>query len=245
MARPQKQTVDYFPHYCNHKKTMYILEQRYGNNGYAFWFKLLETLADTDKHYLDLNDETAWEFLQAKTHLEADLCTQILELLSKLDAIDPELWKCRVVWSQNFVDGISDAYRKRVHLLPGRPSFFLRKPPKTEQSPDGNGESIVKESKVKKNIYIPIKEFPNIKITQEEHQKLISLFGEEGTRDRIENLSLYIASKGDKYKSHYATILSWDKRDKKEGKGGKGNLPRVYKTPEEHLQDHWAKSRTD
>jgi len=66
-----------------------------------------------------------------------------------------------------------------------------------------------------KERYIYIEEYPNVKITQEEQQKLIDLFGGAGTKDRIENLSLYIASKGDKYKSHYATILSWDKRDRK------------------------------
>ncbi len=75
----------------------------------------------------------------------------------------------------------------------------------------------VKEKfKLKNNIYIGYPEFPNIKISKEEHEKLIGLFSEAGTKDRVENLSLYIASRGDKYKSHYATILSWDKRDKKE-----------------------------
>ena len=48
MTRPKKQTVDYFPHSCNHKKTIYILEERYGNNGYSFWFKLLEMLGNTE-----------------------------------------------------------------------------------------------------------------------------------------------------------------------------------------------------
>jgi len=44
MARPNKQGVDYFPHFVNHGKTMFILEEKFGNNGYAFWFKLLELL---------------------------------------------------------------------------------------------------------------------------------------------------------------------------------------------------------
>ena len=46
MARPRKQTVDYFPHYCKCGRTIFILENRFGNDGYAFWFKLLEILGD-------------------------------------------------------------------------------------------------------------------------------------------------------------------------------------------------------
>ena len=48
MTRPRKQTVDWFPHYCRHGKTMAILEEKYGNNGFAFSFKLLEILGDTE-----------------------------------------------------------------------------------------------------------------------------------------------------------------------------------------------------
>ena len=47
MARPKKQTVDYFPHIIKQGKTMTILENRFGNDGYAFWFKLLEILGST------------------------------------------------------------------------------------------------------------------------------------------------------------------------------------------------------
>ena len=48
MSRPRKAVVDYFPHYVNHGKTLFILEQKYGNDGYAFWFKLLEMLGGSD-----------------------------------------------------------------------------------------------------------------------------------------------------------------------------------------------------
>jgi len=36
--------------------------------------------------------------------------------------------------------------------------------------------------------------------------------GEVRTNELIEELGGYIASKGDKYKSHYATIKNWAKR---------------------------------
>ncbi|MDD5095836.1 MAG: hypothetical protein PHV74_15905 [Dehalococcoidia bacterium] len=55
--------------------------------------------------------------------------------------------------------------------------------------------------------------FGNVKMSEEEFQKLKDKFGEGSTTERIEKLSSYIASKGKKYKSHYATILVWAQKD--------------------------------
>ena len=153
MARPKKRTVDYFPHQCNHGKTMYIIEQKYGNDGYAFWFKLLELLGSAEGHYLQLENPADWEFLQAKTHLSDSICQEILDLLARLDAIDRELWENhRVVWSQNFVDGIADVYRNRRVDTPSRPSFYTRKPGDEVVSTPKNPQSKLKETKVNKTI---------------------------------------------------------------------------------------------
>jgi hypothetical protein len=56
-------------------------------------------------------------------------------------------------------------------------------------------------------------ELSNVLLTTEEYQKLKDRFNGE-TEERINRLSTYIASKGDKYKSHYATLLSWSQKDK-------------------------------
>ena len=57
-------------------------------------------------------------------------------------------------------------------------------------------------------------------LNDDEYQKLVKRFGEEGTQERIERLNNYIGSKGDKYKSHYHTILVWERGN---GKGGQTN----------------------
>ena len=149
MARPKKRTVDYFPHQCNHGKTMFILEQKYGNDGYAFWFKLLELLGTTEGHFLHLENSADWEFLQAKTRLYGDKCREILDLLARLDAIDRELWEChRVVWSQNFVNGIASVYKNRGIEIPSKPSFYAQKPSDGGVSTPENPQSRVEESRV-------------------------------------------------------------------------------------------------
>ena len=61
---------------------------------------------------------------------------------------------------------------------------------------------------IDKNIY---GEFKNVLLTDEEYHKL----EQANLLPYIEKLSSYIASKGKKYKSHYATILTWSRGDKK------------------------------
>ena len=88
----------------------------------------------------------------------------------------------------------------------------------TVQEKEKEKEKIKK--KIEKDIY---GEFKNVKLTDGEYSKLIDKFQFQGTEQRIENLSGYLASKGDKYKSHYATILQWDKKN-----GGGNGTGRQY-----------------
>lgn len=65
-------------------------------------------------------------------------------------------------------------------------------------------------------------QFQNVLLTNEELEKLKSRFPD--WHARIEKLSLYIESKGAKYKSHYATILNWANSEvKKNGSNKKSN----------------------
>lgn len=114
MARPKKQTVDYFPHQCVPGKTIFILEQKFQNDGYAFWFKLLERLGCTEGHFLDLNNGIELLYISAKARLDEDKCIEILDCLSDINAIDSELWrKEKKVWCQKFVNGLLDLYGRR------------------------------------------------------------------------------------------------------------------------------------
>jgi hypothetical protein len=71
-------------------------------------------------------------------------------------------------------------------------------------------------------------EFENVKLKKEEYEKLVKKFGETGAKERIENLSRYIASKGKKYTSHYATILNWERGNPKISKPKiEGDYPRA------------------
>lgn len=117
MARPIKNTVDYFPHYVTSGKTMFTIEKRYGNDGYAFWFKLLEILGSSENHYIDCSSEADWLYIVDKSGMSEEKVEEILSLLAKLDAIDSELWiTSKIIWSQNFVNNLKPLYDKRTDV---------------------------------------------------------------------------------------------------------------------------------
>ena len=205
MARPKKQTIDYFPHFVVGGKTLFILENTFGNDGYAFWFKLLELLGSTEGHVYDINNSAEWRFLLAKTRVEGDKGKQILDLLAELGAIDHQLWEKGIIWSQNLVDNVADVYLKRKSespkkpIIPNKEGFCDGNSTKSEDNNsfcDGNVDKInsdvisdsenpqskVKESKVKESRVEESKENnpspPPLSFPTPCHSKIYEQYGE-------------------------------------------------------------------
>lgn len=74
-------------------------------------------------------------------------------------------------------------------------------------------------------------EYKNVLLTDEELEKLKAEYSD--LDDRIERLSSYIASTGKVYKSHYATIRNWARKDKEQPKQQpRYNQPRAEVVPD-------------
>jgi hypothetical protein len=130
MARPERNNVDYFPFYCEDGKKMFYIEETYGNDGFATFIKILRELAKTDYHYLDLSKNTTMMFLSAKCKITKDLLENIINDLVELGKFNDMLWReNKIIWCQDFIDSVQDAYKKRnndcitfdglLHLLDG------------------------------------------------------------------------------------------------------------------------------
>lgn len=61
---------------------------------------------------------------------------------------------------------------------------------------------------IEKNIYMDF-----VKLSTEEHSKLLEQFGEAGLKERLAALNDYVGSRGVKYKSHYHTLLAWERKN--------------------------------
>lgn len=106
-------------------------------------------------------------------------------------------------------------------------------PPSSSSSSSSNKKKEIKKEK--------FGEFGNVFLTVAEVDKLLDRFGRQGTGERIENLSVYLESKGKRYKSHYATILSWDRMNSGKGSPAAATDPRTVckrcKNPGKNLMD--------
>lgn len=140
MARPGKTTVDYFPHVTQTGKTMAILEARWGNDGYAFWFKTLELLGSSEGFAYNCNKSSNWEYLLSKTHVTQNVAENILDKLADIDAIDPELWKEKIIWSDHFTVSLRPVFDKRKSAPPAKPEIPGKETPAAAVSGATGGE---------------------------------------------------------------------------------------------------------
>lgn len=126
MARPQRNNVDYFPFYCEDGEKMYYIEETYGNDGFAVFVKLLRELAKVDYHYLNLSKPSSRMFLSAKCKVSKEVLEAIINDLVQLGKFDAELWKDNsIIWCQDFIDSIQDAYSKRSNLCIDRKGLLI------------------------------------------------------------------------------------------------------------------------
>lgn len=232
MARPSKLTVDYFPHVTQTGKTIAILERRWGNDGYAFWFKLLELLGTTRGFCYDCGNAANWEYLLSKTGVEEPTASAILDKLAELKAIDAGLWQERKIWSDNFVAGVADAFSKRQSALPRRPLTQAEMRRREESTPEftapetgkGEGEEmrseneIIPENEIQKGEGNPslrqgtIPLADTVFLTPEEIGRLRGEYGEAGLERMVEILDAYKTNHPDRgalYRNDYKVILSW------------------------------------
>jgi hypothetical protein len=150
MARKKKLNVDYFPHFISRGSKISYLEHKYGNDGYATWFKILEELAKADYHFLDLSKEMTMMFLSDKCKIDEDKLLEIISDLVRMEVFHKELWNQKILYCPTFIESVSDVWeRRKVEMKtpedlmkPGNP----KKPeiPKTDEKPVKKKESILK-----------------------------------------------------------------------------------------------------
>lgn len=113
MARPERNTVDYFPHKIGSGKKISYIRKKYKNDGYAVWFTLLEILAKTELHYLNFNNEEDLMFASSECFVTEQVLISIINDLVKLKVFDEELWQTKIIWCPEFIESIQDAYERR------------------------------------------------------------------------------------------------------------------------------------
>lgn len=158
MGRPLKRYVDWFPHDANASRQSNTIEalematgangEKLGNDGYAFWFKLLEILASTDGMFMDCSKPDQWLRLISRTRIsdqDAHIC---LNTLVTMGAIDKDRWeKQQIIWCPNLVSRVQNALPRRgLDLLP----------PLSERAPENTSSDVRRNVSVEDTAFGPV-----------------------------------------------------------------------------------------
>ena len=114
-------SVDYFPHKVSHGRTIFILEEKFGNDGYAILFKTLEILSGAEGHFYDFSGEENFLYLCARFKAAPEIVKAALEMMSKLGFLDAELYGKSILWCDHLVTNLCRLYTKRAEEVPVKP----------------------------------------------------------------------------------------------------------------------------
>ena len=155
MARKKKNHVDYFPHDTHQSKAVRTISKTYGNDGYAFYYKLRELLGRTENYNYDLSKSIDWLDFIGEMDVEEKRAQELIEFLVTIGELDKELWEQESrLWSNSLIEDISDVYDKRVAEIPDKYSFRdgnTHSRSGNHSLGDGSTQSRVKEKKVNKS----------------------------------------------------------------------------------------------
>lgn len=122
MPRQQTNTADYFPHIAKPGKTISILEAKFGNDGYAALFKILELLTASEGHAYNCATKKQWEFLVGRLLVDERRAKAIISLIAEIGILDSDLWRrSKILWCQGLLDNLKQVYQKRHRPVPERP----------------------------------------------------------------------------------------------------------------------------
>lgn len=136
--------------------------------------------------------------------------------------IDAQIEAQESVAGRNRINGASGGRPKNPEK-PKKPSGFLENPENPEEPTESHGQGQGQgqgQGHKEKDITDVISkkkygEFENVLLSDAEREKLDDQLGDICAEDYIEKMSAYIAQSGTKYKSHYAAILTWWRKDGK------------------------------
>jgi hypothetical protein len=213
-VRDMAKDAYYFSHDSNAHKDPKILKLRakHGWEGYGIYWAIIETLREqedykwlaTDKHLLSFCFGNGDELINQVI----DTCLEVGLLVNDGEFIYSESLTRRM----KMKDEISEKRRAAGKKGGSSKSQAIAKQNVSNKSKEK--ESKVNEIKENKTKEVKNKYGDFVSMTSEEYEKLIGQFGEQGTKERIENLNLYKGSKGVKYKDDYLTILNWERKNK-------------------------------
>ena len=234
MARPQKEWLDYFSMDVEKDIKIKLLKWKHGVLGFWVYVELLQYIYK--QGYYTHRDEDNMLLFLSETGLKEEETGLMLEFMLDKDLFNRHLFdKYKILTSRGIQKRYSEWSKKRKEVevesafwivtwythIKLMDTLIELKEEETELMATESTQSKVKESKVKESkgeeiIFTPTPtDFSSFVIlSDQEKEALEKIYWASMTTEYITRIWTHIASKWDKFQSHYATILSWMRQDK-------------------------------
>ena len=217
MARTHKSGLDYFSFdidFFNDEKVEFVAA-KYGNIGELVVIKLLCRVYRNGYFLKWGEDECLLFSKRSGDSVNQDLVDSVVIELLERDFFCKKTYKKYSILTSNGIQRRFLEATKRRKSVDVAKEYFIADTTGFNVNiisldVDINLQRKVKETKGKESkVY---GEFKNVTLTDEEYRKLEQKFNNT-LQTKIEALSGYMKSKGKSYKDHYATILTWARKD--------------------------------
>lgn len=155
MARPQKDGLDYFPHDTDavNDEKLEALRALHGNDGYAFYFILLERIYRSPNMEIDVSDAETIQILARKVSVTPEKFAEIMQTALKWQCFDPDKYlNDHILTSNGIKKRASPVIEKRSQMrLKYQPTQVSPPVSDAETRPE-TPQSKEKKSKEKKRI---------------------------------------------------------------------------------------------
>ena len=223
MGRPRKEGMDYFPHDVDASADEKIEAMRsvHGNDGYAFYFIILERIYRSNQAELDISKQVILTTLARKIMVTQNKLKKMIDTSVEIGLFCSENFEKRKILTSDgikkrflMINNLRDKWRENKGISP---SFLDGKQggKLVENRVENGVENAVKESKEKES-KSKVKEKESktqyserVFLFESEYQSLIENYGEAFTKDCIQLLENYKASSGKHYDSDYHAMQSW------------------------------------
>ena len=122
MARPAKINCDYFPHFVKHDRDLDYLIERFGIEGYYFFYRLREFLCDCDNWTYSINTEPDIVYLCKQFSIDKTRVMELMDISAENGIIDHDLWfEVQIIWQDELAPILKDSWKGRKTPPPEKP----------------------------------------------------------------------------------------------------------------------------
>lgn len=156
MARPQKCGMDYFPHDTDSLSDEKIeaLRMLYGNDGYAFYFILLERIYRTENFELDISDAETKQILSRKIGITEEKFEKMLSTALKQKCFCKEYYESNGCLTSKGIKKRADVVLSKRIAAKKTYNSMVSATETTQETYTESTQRKGKESRENKNIYL-------------------------------------------------------------------------------------------